>query len=126
MAEQIHQRYLDRNWNLYSFKSQDAETNIRNGPASALEKSTHYVMLPLTETPKNPESIFKAMEALALKRGRNNMPGIEFSYIGHEPCLGITLEESYVHFHNPSGTNLRYSEALKALDILTDARAENN
>ena len=126
IAEQIHQKYVDKNWNLYSHKAQDAEANIRKGPASILEKSTHYIMLPTTETPDKPESIFRSMEALALKRGRNNMPGIYFQSLGHESCLGINLEEDYIHFHNPSGTNLEYSEALKALDTLTDARPENN
>ncbi|MBN1160303.1 MAG: hypothetical protein JXA43_03715 [Candidatus Diapherotrites archaeon] len=127
-AQLILTKINEKGFNLYDnteVSSIQAEGVISKGPVKdKLELNVPHVMLPTAEDPSNPEQVFAALEELAQKKGRNNMPSITIGVVKID-MLGLTLESNRVKIHSsydPEEIRFAYKIFIEAIETLESTK----
>jgi hypothetical protein len=125
-AQQILEKFHAKGWNMYKSHRMTGlgpEENIRQSLADRLELEGTYTLLPVADDPRNPEQVFAALEAIAVKLDRQ-MPTIQFGFEDF-PLTGFTLREYYVRVHTPEGMYVDYSRFISALDSVVQTNGSD-
>ncbi|MGV8142094.1 MAG: hypothetical protein ACP5NS_00480 [Candidatus Pacearchaeota archaeon] len=114
-----------KGWNFYDSadirEESDSDMAIKVGPVSDLQDGRCYVLLPVSERPKDPVSIRGAQERVAVALNRD-MPTVKVYGIRH-PLTGIrVLESNQIKFNTPEGLVLPYGQAVVVARTLFDTK----
>ncbi len=114
-----------KGWNFYDSTGMRAESDfdraVKVGPVSDLQDGCRYVLLPVSEHPKDPVSIRDAQERVALALSRD-MPTVKV-YGRRHPLTGIRiLDSNQIQFNTPEGLVLPYGQAVVVARTLFDTK----
>ena len=106
-----------RGWELYdstdAHSNSQAEDSIRRGPVSELEKERRYVLLPKTDSPRDPNMVFNSLEKVAIRFSRETptiqINGERFPWTGFIPYIDC------VKVNTPIGHIIPYEKFLSSI-----------
>ncbi len=111
-----------KGWNIYNStntKQKGAEAVIMDGPIKKLEIGERYVLMPISENPKDPEKVFRALEIYALKNNRE-IPTILIGFKRY-PWTGFIPNKTNIKVNTIIGHHVLYREFVIALDSIVEA-----
>lgn len=117
IAQEILIKIHSKGWNAYcSTRSREIGRDriIRECLADKLQMNERYVLMPVSEDPRNPEQVMRALEHYAICNNRE-MPSIQVN--GERfPWTGFRLHKDFVKVNTIEGHFISYPRFIEALE----------